>query len=135
MLRRDLKAAGIQPKDAAGRVLDFHGQRTTFITGLSRSGVSPAMAQKLARHSDIKLTMDVYTRLEMAELGDAVSRLPKLAPAVGASEQSEELEEMAKKQRAELLDSWEGLSGEVRSQILQLIRESNASMRSQRAGC
>lgn len=135
MLRRDLKAAGIKPKDAAGRVLDFHGQRTTFITGLSRSGVSPAMAQKLARHSDIKLTMDVYTRLEMAELGDAVSRLPKLAPAVGASEQSEELEEMAKKQRAELLDSWEGLSGEVRSQILQLIRESNASMRSQRAGC
>ena len=132
MLRRDLKAAGIAPKDAGGRVVDFHGQRTTFITGLSRSGVSPAMAQKLARHSDIKLTMDVYTRLEMAELGNAVSRLPKLAPAVGASEQSEELEGMAKKQRAELLDSWEGLSGEVRSQILQLIREANASIRSQR---
>ena len=65
MLRQDLLNAGIEPEDDEGRVVDFHGQRTTFITGLARAGVAPAMAQRLARHSDINLTMGVYTRLGM----------------------------------------------------------------------
>lgn len=35
MLRADLAEAGIAAVDAAGHVVDFHGQRTTFITALS----------------------------------------------------------------------------------------------------
>jgi integrase len=59
MLRLDLLNAGIEPVDDEGRVVDFHGQRMTFITGLARAGVAPATAQRLARHSDINLTMGV----------------------------------------------------------------------------
>ena len=40
---------------------DFHANRHTFITNLGRSGVSPKLAQTLARHSDIRLTFDIYT--------------------------------------------------------------------------
>jgi site-specific recombinase XerC len=63
MLRQDLADAGISPIDEQGRVIDFHGQRTTFITGLARAGVSVSTAQKLARHSDVNLTLGTYTRL------------------------------------------------------------------------
>ena len=42
MLRLDLADAKIEPEDAQGRVVDFHGQRTTFISALARAGVSPA---------------------------------------------------------------------------------------------
>jgi len=80
MLRQDLADAGIESVDNAGRIVDFHSLRTTFITSLARAGVMPATAQKLARHSDINLTIGTYTRLQMSELADAVGRLPKLAP-------------------------------------------------------
>lgn len=68
-------------------MLDFHGQRTTFVTSLARAGVPPATAQRLARHSDMKLTMGTYTRLEVEDLLSAVEKLPDLrsgpAPEVG----------------------------------------------------
>lgn len=128
MLRRDLKAAGIAAKDASGRVIDFHGQRTTFITGLSRSGVLPAVAQKLARHSDMKLTMDVYTRLEMTELGDAVSKLPRLAPNSPVHPPSEQNDDPAS-EKAELLERWDHLSVEIRSQVMQLIQRAQDDVR------
>ena len=78
MLARDLTEAGISGVDAHGRVIDFHALRTTFITGLARAGVMPAMAQRLARHSDINLTLGVYTQLELGDLAEAVGRLPTL---------------------------------------------------------
>ena len=37
MLRFDLVDAKIEPEDDTGRVVDFHGQRTTFITALARA--------------------------------------------------------------------------------------------------
>ncbi len=87
MLQHDLKAAGIPYKDN-GRFADFHALRKTFVTNLARSGVMPKVAQALARHSDINLTLGVYTDLEMDELHEAVARLdsiikpkaPSLAP-------------------------------------------------------
>lgn len=57
MLRQDLEAIGIEQKDSAGRIADFHTLRHTFVTMLARSGVHPNVAQKLARHSSIGLTM------------------------------------------------------------------------------
>ena len=56
MFRTDLAAAEIPIVDPDEKVLDFHGQRATYITGLARAGVSPAQAQKLARHSDVNIT-------------------------------------------------------------------------------
>ncbi len=58
-----------------GRFADFHANRHTFITNLGKAGVSPKTAQSLARHSDIRLTMNIYTHTDMAEKAAAVNRL------------------------------------------------------------
>lgn len=74
---RDAKAAGIvlvDPHDHRTRV-DFHSLRVTFITSLALAGVHPSKAQRLARHSDINLTMNVYTSLSVDDLRDAVGSL------------------------------------------------------------
>src|SRR5262249_5661901 len=68
MLRIDLVAAGIPYRDEDGRVADFHSLRHAYITLLERSGVSPKLAQELARHSDIRLTMNVYTHAGLYDL-------------------------------------------------------------------
>jgi site-specific recombinase XerC len=78
MLRRDLKTAGIEFEDDQKRRLDFHGLRHTFISCLAQSGVHPKIAQALARHSRIGLTMDVYTHLDSDRLVEAVGQLPRL---------------------------------------------------------
>ena len=41
--------------------LDFHSLRYTFATKLARKGVSKRLAQELMRHSDPKLTANIYT--------------------------------------------------------------------------
>jgi len=74
----DLDAAGIAKTDAQGRTLDIHCLRHTFATLLARSGASPATAQKLLRHSDIRLTMNIYTHLDLADTASAVAALPKI---------------------------------------------------------
>jgi excisionase family DNA binding protein len=78
MLRIDLEAAGIPYEDAAGCVFDFHGTRHKFISDLAASGVHPKMAQVLARHSTITLTMDHYTHLELHDQTAALEKLPEL---------------------------------------------------------
>jgi integrase len=59
-------------------VADFRSLRKTLITNLSRAGVSPKMAQSLARHSDISLTMNVYTMVNVSDQATAVESLPPL---------------------------------------------------------
>ena len=78
MVPSDLKRAGIAYRDEQGRVVDFHALRHTFITQLARSGVHPAKAKELARHSTIVLTMDVYSHVEANELRGALETLPPL---------------------------------------------------------
>lgn len=65
-------------KDTLGRYADFHANRHTFITNLGRDGVNSKTAQNLARHSDIRLTMNVYSHTDLAEKTEAVRRLPGL---------------------------------------------------------
>jgi hypothetical protein len=50
--------------------------RHLFITSLERAGVSPKMAQTLARHSDIRLTLGVYTHVELLDCSAAIGSLP-----------------------------------------------------------
>ncbi len=61
-----------------GHVVDFHALRKTFITNLTRSGVTPKTAQLLARHSDINLTMNTYTMLGVCDQAAAVEALPPI---------------------------------------------------------
>lgn len=70
--RRDLVCAQIERVDASGRVADFHGLRHTFITRLSEGGVHPRVAQELARHATIEMTMRFYTHLRSNDLRAAV---------------------------------------------------------------
>lgn len=100
MLRADLEAARIAwlaqattaedraererstflaPVDENGHHADFHGLRHTFLTNLARSGVHPATAQRLARHSDVRLTLGRYTHVDLAEQGEALALLPDLS--------------------------------------------------------
>ena len=64
--------------DSHGKFADFHGLRHTFVTNLCRANVSPKMAQLLARHSDIKLTMQIYTHVAPEEQAAAIKSLPGL---------------------------------------------------------
>jgi integrase len=75
---RDLAAAGIDKTNADGRTLDVHCLRHTFATLLSKSGVAPRMAQELMRHSDIRLTMNTYTHLQLIDTAGAVETLPSI---------------------------------------------------------
>ena len=59
-----------------GQFADFHSNRHTFITNLERAGVSPRTAQSLARHSDIRLTMGVYTHIGLHDQSSAIESLP-----------------------------------------------------------
>ncbi|PTX92748.1 hypothetical protein DB354_13410 [Opitutus sp. ER46] len=60
-IKIDLKKAGITRIDPLGRKLDFHALRYTFATKLASSGVSQRLAQELLRHSDPRLTANIYT--------------------------------------------------------------------------
>jgi integrase/recombinase XerC len=78
MLRVDLDAAGIEFEDEHGR-LDFHALRGTFATNLATAGVSPKAAQELMRHSDINLTMKVYTNLRLSDVAADLEKLPTMS--------------------------------------------------------
>ena len=78
ILKRDLKAAGIADKDDRGRVLDVHALRTSFGTLLSAGGVSLRTAQAAMRHSDPKLTANVYTAPRLLDVQSALDALPML---------------------------------------------------------
>ncbi len=54
----------------------------TFVTMLSVVGVSSRVAQKLARHTDLKFTTNVYTDSELLGGWEAVEALPELSGAV-----------------------------------------------------
>src|SRR5262249_31632198 len=84
MLKGDRAAAGI-PYTVEGPhgplFADFHALRHSFITMLERAGIGVKTAQELARHSDIRLTMQRYTHKTLHDLAGAVELLPPLLSA------------------------------------------------------
>jgi excisionase family DNA binding protein len=74
MIRMDL-AAGIPYRDESGRVYDFHALRGQFISNLAAAGVHPKVAQILARHSTISLTMDRYSHMDVLDVTGALDSL------------------------------------------------------------
>jgi len=83
MMKKDLERAGIPYRDAEGLFADFHSNRHTFITNLARAKVAPKLAQDLARHSTINLTMNTYTHLGLLERSEAVNSFPAPPKASG----------------------------------------------------
>jgi integrase/recombinase XerD len=72
----------------SGLYADFHSLRHWFITGLAKAGVKPKMAQTLARHSDVRLTLGVYTHVELPDRSAAIESLP--APPSGVARRNGE---------------------------------------------
>ncbi|MEQ9454558.1 MAG: site-specific integrase [Phycisphaeraceae bacterium] len=72
----DLEKARIPRYDHRNFKVDFHALRTTFITNLARAGVPQRQAMALARHTDPKLTANLYTDQEALPLAAAVDKLP-----------------------------------------------------------
>src|SRR2546427_6663136 len=66
---------------ALPRHLRFHDLRGTTATLLTRAGVPLVVAQRMLRHADPRLTANVYTRVDLADLRAGVARLPPLGPA------------------------------------------------------
>ncbi len=73
MLKADMESASLSTDR-----IDFHALRHTFISALCNGGVHPKVAQSLARHSTITLTMDRYTHLAVASQRTALDALPDL---------------------------------------------------------
>lgn len=84
--RRRAQSDFLAYENKQGHVVDFHSLRFTFITNLTRSGVTPKTAQLLARHSDINLTMNTYTKLGVVDQAAAVETLPPIPTGSSASE-------------------------------------------------
>jgi len=77
MVKKDLERIDI-PYETPEGIADFHAAgRHTHITGLMRSGATLPEAQKLARHTDIKMTMK-YTHIGIDDQARAVAALPAL---------------------------------------------------------
>ena len=73
---RRKKSDRLKYQDEAGLYADFHAHRHAFVSNLGKVGVSLATAQKLARHSDPKLTSNVYTHLDLSDKASAIQLLP-----------------------------------------------------------
>jgi len=89
MIRKDLDAAGLVRIDAMGRKIDFHALRYTFATKLASSGVSQRLTQELMRHSDPRLTANIYTDVTQLPTFEAVSGLSWVEDAVGKNAPAE----------------------------------------------
>lgn len=72
MLRVDLKAAGI-PYETTSGYADFHSLRGVYISNLVASGASVKTCQTLARHSTPSLTIGVYAKASLRDIGGAVA--------------------------------------------------------------
>lgn len=77
-LRKDLVKAEIPFLDEQGRRADLHALRVTYGTNLTLAGAAPRVVMELMRHSDIKLTMKIYTDAGKLPLAAAVSSLPAM---------------------------------------------------------
>ena len=74
------KTDTLLPERHSGAVFDFHALRKTFVTNMARAGVPISTAVKLARHSDPRLTISVYTEVGQSDTAAALDLLPDYEP-------------------------------------------------------
>ena len=65
-------------EDDAGRYADFHALRHSFVSLITQGGVHPKLAQRLARHSTVELTLSRYSHTLMTDEAQALEVLPAL---------------------------------------------------------
>jgi len=62
LIREDLETAGLELTDREGNEIFFHSLRNSYISFLANSQTPAKVVQKLARHSDPRLTFNTYAR-------------------------------------------------------------------------
>ena len=109
-------------EDGRGRGFDFHALRHQFSSNLASAGVHPKVAQQLARHCSISLTLDRYTDLQSSDVANALQELPEL-PTTRETHANDEIWESAGQMARMWLHllmsftgrSWHTLAGSCRS--------------------
>jgi len=76
--KRYLANAGIAFVDDRNRRVDFHALRHTYGSLLAKAGIAPRVAMSLMRHTDMRLTMNVYTDPKIFDMAGAVEKLPAM---------------------------------------------------------
>ena len=74
-LDKDLLEAEIEKYIPDDGKIDFHSLRHCFVTRLFEAGANPKQARVLARHSDVRLTMNTYARAQSNDLKAIVDRM------------------------------------------------------------
>jgi hypothetical protein len=83
-----LTKAKIAYVDDQGRRADVHAMRHSYGSMIAKAGIAPRVAMSLMRHTDMKLTMNVYTDPRVFDMAGAVEQLPSLTPADAAVAQA-----------------------------------------------
>lgn len=78
LVAQDIELAGVQ-KIVDGLTCGLHSFRKGLATELARSGVVEGVAQALLRHSDPRLTRNVYTDARLLPLAEAVSAVASVS--------------------------------------------------------
>jgi integrase len=76
LIREDLTVAEIELTDRDGNEICFHSLRNSYISFLANSQTPAKVVQKLARHSDPRLTFNTYARTFEEAEQKALSFLP-----------------------------------------------------------
>ena len=79
VFERDRTVASIAKSDARGSTIEVHATAHTFGTILSKTGISPKVAQTVMRPSSIDLTMNVYTDPRLLGFQGAVESPPQIS--------------------------------------------------------
>ncbi len=81
-LKADLKAAGVEFETDAGRA-DLHAMRKSLATMLAAHGVGQRIAQSHLRHTDPRLTANIYTDESILPVAASLAALPYLGTKAG----------------------------------------------------
>lgn len=78
VFREDLSSAQIDEVDSRGRKVVLHCLRHSLATMLANANVPLAVAQRIMRHRDIKLTAEVYCDEGLLPMTSAMATLPTM---------------------------------------------------------
>ena len=78
IFRKDLNTAGIPYCDETGRYFDFHALRKCTGSYLRQAKIDLSVSKRYMRHSDIRLTMEIYNDELLLDLTEAADAIPHL---------------------------------------------------------
>jgi len=92
---RDIEAAGIAKRDAAGRTVDLHSLRHTFGQRLNDAGADPKVLQGLLRHSTPTVSLGLYVHRDVGRMAAALDDLDSISPEDEAESEEKSAENVA----------------------------------------